>query len=100
MTSQLVASRARYAPVGAHISEAAASVKTYAKPGGASGALIQATTQNLRLTLDGTAPTSTLGFQLATSAPPLYIPLAGDEVIKVIQETAGGVVQLQWVREI
>lgn len=92
--------RTKYAPVGSHQNKAAASVQTFSPDPGADGALIQATAQNLRMTLDGTTPTATIGFQLATTQPPLYVPVPGGAAIKVIQETSGGVVQLQWVKEI
>lgn len=93
------AARARFAPVEDHHDLSAGTVVDLPRPSDADGILIQATGQALRMTLDGTAPTTTKGFQLATAAPPLYIPLAGDTIVKVLQESASGRVQAQWVKE-
>ncbi len=98
--SNLVTRRAKYAPVGSHQNKTAVSVQTLTPDPGATGVFIQATTQNLRMTLDGTTPTAAIGFQLATTQPPLYVPVPDGASIKVIQETSGGIVQFQWVREI
>jgi hypothetical protein len=86
-----------YSPVGAHNSGLDISTaKTLTKPTGASKIIIQAITQNVRFTLDGTAPTSTLGFQLVAGGTPFIIEVPGAS-IKVIQEAATASLQYQWV---
>jgi trimeric autotransporter adhesin len=86
-----------YSPVGAHNSGLDISTaKTLTKPTGASKIIIQALTQNVRFTLDGTAPTTTLGFQLVAGGVPFIIEVPGTS-IKVIQEAATASLQYQWV---
>lgn len=62
---------------------------------GARYVLIQALTQNVRITVDGTTPTASLGFQLVASDPPLLIPLSEHTIIKVFREAAGAT--LEWL---
>jgi hypothetical protein len=87
-----------FAPVGTHTSNSSlGSVVALTPPPGADQLLIQALTQNVRFTLDGTAPTSSLGFMLKAGDSPVLIPIgATGQVIKVIEETAGGIIQYQW----
>lgn len=89
-----------FAPIGAHTSNSSlGSVVNLSNgiPSGADQLLIQALTQNVRFTLDGTDPTASLGFQLKAGDPPMIIPIgATGQIIKVIQETAGAVIQFQW----
>lgn len=54
---------------------------------GATKLLLQALTQNIRFTIDGTTPTASKGFQLADGEMRV-IPIGGNTVIKVIEETA------------
>ena len=63
-------------------------------PGKAKKVVIQALTQNVRFTLDGTAPTTTLGFLLTAGDPPITIPLEG-VTLKVIEATATASLQFQ-----
>lgn len=70
--------------------------QTLAIPTGATKLLIQAVDQNIRITLDGTTPTSTKGFQLVASDPPLLIPLGNASSIKIIEETATADIQYQF----
>jgi hypothetical protein len=72
------------------------SATTLTPPTGATKILIQALTQNVRVTLDGTNPTATLGFQLKAGDPPLLIPLGNSTVLKVIEEAATADLQYQW----
>jgi hypothetical protein len=84
-------------PIGAHndgLNIAAASTLT--PPTGATKILIQATSQNVRLTLDGSDPTASKGFQIVASDPPVMIPVGQGTVIKVIQEAATADLQYQW----
>lgn len=84
-------------PVGAHSSGATiSSVATITPPEGATKIMIQALTQNVRLTLDGTAATTSLGFQIKAGEAPIIIPLGNATVIKVIQEAATASLQYQF----
>ena len=86
-----------YTPVGAHSSGATiTAATTLTKPTGATKIIIQAVTQNVRFTLDGTAPTATLGFQILAGGAPMIIEVQGVS-IKVIQEAATASLQYQWV---
>lgn len=58
--------------------------------------LIQALTQNVRFTLDGTTPTATKGFQLFASDPPLIIPLTELTNLIVIREVSGAILEYQF----
>lgn len=84
-------------PVGAHSSGLSiSSATTIAIPTGATKIMIQALTQNVRITLDGTAPQAAVGFQLKAAERPLILALGKDTVIKVIQETGTAVLQYQF----
>lgn len=84
--------------IGAHSSGLAINTATtLSAPANAKRVLIQAITQNVRYTLDGTAPTATLGFQLKASDPPLLIPIGPNTTLKVIEETATASLQYQWL---
>ena len=84
-----------YAPVGAHTELAASSAQTITTPTGARRLLIQALSQNVRFTLDGTVPTATKGFQLKAGDPPVIIPVGPNVTVKVIQETATAEIEYQ-----
>lgn len=90
---------APYFPIGSHTSNsslsAAVSITVAAN---AVGILAQALTQNIRFTIDGTAPTASVGFQLKAGDPPTLIPVSPGKVIRVIEETSGAVLQYQNVR--
>lgn len=62
----------------------------------ARGILMQALTQNVRFTLDGTNPTASSGFQLKAGDPPIYIELDSRVFLKVIRETAGAVLEYEF----
>ena len=74
-------------PSGAHSDGATISSATVLTKAG-NKLLIQALTQNVRYTLDGTTPTATTGFQLVAGNPPIIIPVEGRTVVTVIQEAA------------
>lgn len=85
------------APVGTHTSNGTlGSAVTLNKPAGANAIIIQTTGQNVRYTLDGTAPTTTLGFLLIADQAPVRMPVGGTAV-KVIQVAATAIIQYQWV---
>jgi len=71
------------------------SAVTLTTPAGANALLIQAFTQNIRYTVDGTTPTASKGFQLAAGSI-LLIDVGADMTIKVIEETASASIDYQW----
>ena len=84
-------------PVGAHNDGATiSSATTITIPDGATKIMIQALTQNVRLTLDGTAPTTSKGFQLQVGQLPVTLPLGRSTVVKVIEEAATADLQYQF----
>jgi len=86
-----------FSPLGAHSSGATISSATTLTPAtGATKLLVQALTKNVRFTLDGTAPTASLGFQIVAGDPPVVIPVGNGTVIKVIEESATASLQYQW----
>lgn len=86
-----------FSPVGSNINGTdISSAETLTPPAGATKILIQAITQNLRYTLDGTTPEAAVGFQLKAGDPPLLIPLGIGTSLKVIEEAATCVPNYQW----
>lgn len=84
-------------PIGSHYDGTTiSSATTLTPPEGAEKLLIQALSQNVRFTLDGTAPTSSKGFQLVAGDPPTLIVLGDNTTLKVIEEAATADVQYQW----
>lgn len=79
-----------------HVSRNAATATELEPPEGAKRLMIQALTQNVRYTLDGTTPTASVGFQLKAGDPPRIIPLSSETTVKVIQEIATASIQYQW----
>lgn len=87
-----------YTPVGGHNSATiGATVITLSPPAGSNWVILQALTQNIRLTLDGTTPSATVGFQIRAGDPAVRIPITSTTVIKYIEETSGAVVQRQFI---
>jgi len=84
-------------PVGSHTQNSSlSSAQTLTKPAGASRIFLQALTQNIRVTLDGTTPTASKGFQV-TSGEYIVIPFGGT-AIKVIEESASASIEYQWLK--
>jgi hypothetical protein len=84
-------------PIGSHSDGVdVSSAVTLTPPTGATKLLIQALDTNLRVTLDGTTPTTAKGFQLVAGDPPLLIPLGINTIVKVIEEAASCDLQYQW----
>lgn len=82
--------------VGAHARNASlSSAVTLAAPSGANALMIQALTQNVRYTLDGSVPTASQGFQLAAGAL-TTIPVGSGTTVKLIEETGSASVEYQW----
>jgi hypothetical protein len=89
---------APYIVVGTHTQNVSLSgTQVVTLPTGANGILVQAITQNVRVTLDGTAPTAIKGFQIKASDPPILFSLPSDGTITAIQETASGTLEMQAV---
>jgi hypothetical protein len=62
-----------------------AAAKTISVPTGAGVWLVQANTQNVRFTLDGTTPTAAKGFLIVAGQAPIQISVAPGSSIKVIE---------------
>ena len=83
--------------VGGHSANVSISgATTLTPPAGASQVLIQAITQNIRYTLDGTTPTSTIGFQMRAGDPPVVLSVTPSMTLQVIQESATASLQYVW----
>lgn len=92
-----VTAQLTFTPLGAHNSGLAiASAQTLGIPSGSTQWIVQALTQNVRVTFDGTTPTASLGFQLKAGDPPIIFPVSRNTVIKVIQEAATASLQYQF----
>lgn len=84
-------------PVGAHAEDTTvSSATTLTPPTGATKLLLQAITQNVRYTLDGSTPDANTGFQLKAADPPILIPIKAGQTVITIEETASAVIQYQW----
>jgi hypothetical protein len=82
--------------VGGHSSSATlSSAFTITVPATANKIIMEAVTQNIRFTLDGTTPTATLGFRVIAGTGPLMVPVVPAQTVKVIEETASAVLQYQ-----
>jgi hypothetical protein len=82
---------APFTPVGSHTQLATGStVQSITVPDGATKLMIQAQTQNVRFTLDGTAAT-TKGFLLVKDGVPLVVACYPGQVIKWIEVTTTAV---------
>jgi hypothetical protein len=86
-----------YNPVGDHTTDATISSATVLTPPvtGTQLLIIQAFTQAIRYTLDGTTPTASTGFRLAANESDV-IPVSVDAIVTVIEETASASIQYQW----
>jgi len=92
-----IATVLNFNPIGAHSDGLnITAVVELAVPEGATKIMLQAFTQNVRYTLDGTDPTATLGFQLVASAPPVTLIVESRATVKVIEEAATADLQYQW----
>lgn len=84
-------------PLGSHSDGATiSSATTLTIPAGAKKLMIQALTQNVRFTLDGTTPEAAKGFQLKAGDPPVIVPLGNRSTVIVIQEAATADLQYQF----
>lgn len=83
-------------PVGGHLSDTSlSSAETLTRPSGADVLMIQAFTQAVRYTLDGSTPSTTNGFRLAANEY-REIPVGLATAVKVIEEAASASIQYHW----
>lgn len=89
-----------FTPVGLHAAAVALGTVNVLSPpsDNINAILIQAGSQNVRVTLDGvTSPSSTTGFLIEVGKPPSLIILTEEtSSIRVIEVTAGGFINYQW----
>lgn len=84
-------------PIGPHYSNSSlSSAVALSKISNSRYLIVQALTQNVRFTLDGTTPTASLGFRLTAGDPPTIIDMERIGQIKFIEETASASIQYQW----
>lgn len=92
-----VATEDTFIPVGAHSDGLAINAAVaLTVPAGATKIRIQALTQNVRYTLDGTTPTASKGFQLKSGDPAIVLPIRGTTTLTVIEEAATADLQYQF----
>lgn len=83
-----------FIPLGPHRTETVgASAFSPVTPNGATCLMVQALTQNVRYTLDGTTPTATVGFQLLTTSAPIRIELVEGCFPQFFREQNGAILQ-------
>jgi len=70
-------------------------VFTYNTPKGANSVGVQALDQNVRFTMDGTAPSADLGFRLVADNPAIRVDVTDGQVLKFFTEATGGILELQ-----
>lgn len=88
-----------YTPIGDLVTEAlGAGAYTLAIPSRVSGVFIQTKVQKVYYTIDGTTPTSSVGFELQTGKAPLYVPIKKATSLKFIRDAAGAILEAQFVR--
>lgn len=106
MSETIIALPALYKPDGSHQRLIGLSaVKTITFAPGQHSIILQALSQNVRITTDGSTPTPSgndTGFSLRAGDPPVRFDFAPGTVLKLIQEAASAVVQYQmytvWTR--
>ena len=90
---------AAFNPIGSHASrnDLAAAVHI-ARPvaGHPTQLVVQAIDQNVRYTLDGTTPTSSLGFRLTAGNDPIALPVGSNTNLVFIEEAATAVLEYLW----
>lgn len=76
-----------------HRSNSVNSLFTLNIPTGCETVLVQALTQNIRYTTNGTNPTATSGYRLTAGNDPISIPVTKNTVLKFISETTGAILE-------
>lgn len=72
-----------------------ATVFTYNAPLQANRVAIQALVQNIRFTLDGSAPTTATGFQLKAGDPVIQVFMDDTVTLRFIREASGAILEIQ-----
>lgn len=91
----------RFETAGAHGQDTSiGSATPIAVPDGATHVLISATTQAIRLTLDGTTPTGSKGIHIAAADPPVLLPVPTGGTLNIIEEAASAVADWQFLRQV
>lgn len=87
-------------PVGAHQQRADLTVaRTFDRPNvtpPAYALIVFALTQSVRYTLDGSAPTPTIGFRITAGNDPIVITFGPNTTIRMVEEAATAVLDYQW----
>lgn len=58
--------------------------------------MLQAFDQNVRFTLDGSAPTPTFGFRITAARDPIMVTFGPDTLIQVVEEAATATLVYCW----
>ena len=74
----------------------AATVLTLNTPTAAQEIVVQAVTENIRFTMDGTAPSATFGFQLVAGNVPVQITITQFTTLRFFREAAGAILEYQY----
>ena len=83
--------------VGAHVNRNdLAAAKTVSVSADATHMMIHCTTQNVRITLDGTAPTITLGLLIVAASNPVLLPVPSGGSVKMIEVATTAVADYQF----
>lgn len=95
--------REEYVPLGATQSVILSATVVFspmgpASPGEARWLMVQADAQDIRFTLSGANPTATTGFHLTKSGEIFYIPIRTGTVPRFLAETAGAILNYQWMK--
>jgi len=84
-------------PVGAHNDSLNISTaQTLTRPATADKLMLQCITQNARYTLDGTTPTSAIGFLLVASNDPIILWIGQGATVTIIEAAATAELEFQW----
>jgi hypothetical protein len=87
----------QFEPVGSHDSTTdISSAATLTKPAGATKIMLQAITENCRVTFDGSDPTATHGFLITAGNDPIWYPVMVGYDVKALEEAATCELQIQW----
>jgi len=92
--------QAPFNPIGVHVQEDGLDViVTLVPPNVAippTKVMVQVAAQNLRYTLDGSAPTAAFGFILTAATDPIVITLGPDTVVQFIEVAGGAILEYLW----
>lgn len=89
-----------YTPVGDALSDTlgAGVLSPTTQLRGVTGVLLQTTVQNVWFTMNGTTPSSTVGFTLVAGEPPVLIPITKGTQLKFLRAANGAILQRQYVK--